>query len=328
VLPLSLPSPVYGVNPASYGLTPARYTTDTADTSRMGVYAQDLLTLSPRWNVLLGGRVDTYDDEGVSSGVALDGGTTAVTGRAGVVFKPVPLVSLYGSVANGFSRGPILSQAPSANGPHDPETSRQAEVGVKTDLLQGRLQVTAAWFDSTKRNVLRPDPALGPNGNNANAVFATGEVRNRGLEIDVAGEVLPRWNLAFNYAYLDSAITKDPTASLIGRQMPNAAPHKAGLFTRVDLPFGAGVGGSVEAVDDRVEPFAGIRAPGYVVVDLHYFQQVTPRIRMLARIDNVFDRQYAASSLFVARAGNIPGQPRTFSIALTVTSRAAAVPRP
>ncbi len=111
--------------------------------------------------------------------------------------------------------------------------------------------------------------------------------------------------------------------------MPNAAPHEMGLFTRIDLPLGAAVGGSVEYVAEREEPFANIRAPEYGVVDLHYFQRIGPRLRLLFRIENVFDTRYAASSLFAARAGNMPGQPRTASIALTVSSpRPAPTPRP
>ena len=38
--------------------------------------------------------------------------------------------------------------------------------------------------------------------------------------------------------------------------------------------------------------------------------------------------EYAMSSLFAARAGNFPGQPRTFSVALTVHSRRAAARTP
>jgi iron complex outermembrane recepter protein len=330
VPPLSLASPVYGaVDPSTYGLTPDRFSTDTAVTTRTGVYAQDLVSIGPRWNVLAGGRWDRYDDTGASGGLALAADHSAVTGRLGVVFKLRPSLSIYGSVANGFSRASILSQTPSANGPHDPETTRQIEVGAKSEWLEGRVQLTAAFFDARKENVLRPDPALGPSGTNFNAVLATGEVRNRGVEIDLAGALTPRWNLAFNYAYLDSEITRDLVASLVGRSMPNAPPHAAGFFTRIDLPRGAAVGGSVEYVDDRIEPFAGIRAPAYTVVDAHYFQQITSRLRLLVRVENLFDREYAASSLFAARAGNMPGQPRTASIALTITSRrAAAAPAP
>ncbi len=324
VPPLSIQTPVYGTTRgALYNIPASRYSVDTADTFRGGIYVQDLMTLGPRWHVLAGGRVDRYDDAGDNRGLALAADHTALTGRVGLVFKPVDHASLYGSVSNGFTRASVLAQTPDANGPHDPETSWQVETGAKAEWLDGRLQVTGAFFHTMKENVLRPDPALGPSGANFNSVLSTGEVRNRGLEIDLAGQVRPYWNLAVNYAYLDSTITRDLTANLVGRPMPNSAPHAVGVFTRVDLPHGAAIGGSLEYLAGREEPFAGLVAPAYTVIDAHYFQQITPRVRLLLRADNVFDARYSASSLFAARVGNIPGQPRTVSVALTVTSRPA-----
>jgi outer membrane receptor for ferric coprogen and ferric-rhodotorulic acid len=88
-------------------------------------------------------------------------------------------------------------------------------------------------------------------------------------------------------------------------------------------PRGAAVGGSVQYVADREEPFAGIRAPAYTVVDAYYFQQLAPWARLSLKIENAFHCQYAASSLFAARAGHYPGQPRTASLALTLTARTA-----
>jgi iron complex outermembrane receptor protein len=181
--------------------------------------------------------------------------------------------------------------------------------------------VTAALYQITKQNVLRPDPDFGPGGGNTNAVLPVGEIRNRGLEIDLTGSPLPGWNVALNYAYLDSEIREDPNPALVGQPMPNAAPHAVGFFTRVDLPLGAALSGSLGYVGDRREPFAGIMAPAYTAVDLQYFQQLAANLRLLLRCENVFDVEYAASSLFAARAGNFPGQPRTVSVALTVATR-------
>jgi len=326
VQPLSLASPVYGAVVPAYGLAPSNYATDLADSRRTGFYVQDLIGFGARVNVLIGGRIDHYDDGGTSGGRTLEGDQTAATGRVGLVFKPRTDISLYASAANGFSRAPILSQTSSANGPHDAETAQQVEAGAKASWLQGRAQFTASLFQIVKQNVLRPDPAFGPGGANTNALLSTGEIRNRGFEVDLAGTLLPRWNVAFNYAYLDSAITKDLNATLVGKPLPNAAPHAVGMFTRIDLVRGAAVGGSFEYTGDREEPFAGIAAPAYSVVDLHYSQQLGARAKILVRLDNAFDERYAASSLFAARAGNFPGQPRTFSIQLTVSAGAARQP--
>jgi iron complex outermembrane receptor protein len=241
---------------------------------------------------------------------------SAVTGRVGLVFQPTPQTSVFGSVANGFQRPAILAQAPSANGPHDPEKALQFEVGAKGELAQGRLQTTLALFRGRKTNVLRPDPAQGPTGLNINAVFATGEVVNQGLEVDVAGQITPRWNVAFNYAYIDSEITKDAVASIVGKPMPNVAPHLLGLFTRVDVTKSSSLAFSLQHVGDRQEPFAGIRADAYTIADAHLYQTLTPWLRVQVRLENMFDTKYATSSLFAARAGNFPGQPRTLSVQL------------
>jgi outer membrane receptor for monomeric catechols len=169
--------------------------------------------------------------------------------------------------------------------------------------------------------VLRPDPQFGPTGANGNAVLAVGKIRNRGFEIDAAGAILPRLNIAANYAYLRSEILDDLNAALVGKPMPNAAPHAVGLFARLDLPWQAALGVAAEVIGDRQEPFAGIAAPGYHTVDMQYTQTFASRVRLLIRCDNLMDARYAASSLFAARAGNFPGQPRTISVALTFTSR-------
>jgi iron complex outermembrane receptor protein len=321
VPPLSLNAPVYGRTPA-YTIPESRFGTDLADSTRAGLYVQDLMALGDRWRVLAGTRVDRYDDGGLDrTGLPLDNEQGATTGRVGLVYKPATPLSIYANVANGFTRASVLAQTPSANGPHPPERSVQVEGGAKADLFAGRAQVTLALFDTVKRNVLRPDPAFGPDGTNPNALLSTGRVRNRGAEVDVAGQLASRWHLAFNYAYLRSRIEDDPTPGVVGRPMPNVAQHMAGLFTRVDLPFGTSLAGSIECRDRREEPFANLIAPAYTVVDLHVFQQVTPHIRVQVRADNVFDEQYSAFSLFAARVGNVPGAPRTLSVLLTLTRR-------
>lgn len=323
VPPLALVNPVYGQTSAAtlYGLTPDRYSVDTAQTTRVALFAQNLVKLTDALSILAGGRIDSYDDTGRSSGIDLAAEQSAATGRLGVVYKPVARLSIYTTASNGFTRAPILAQTPSANGPHDPERARQVEAGVKSDWLDGTLQMTGAFFTTSKTNVLRPDPAFGPTGSNTNAVLPVGKVRNRGFEFDLAGTPMPWFNVAFNYAYLDSEIVDDLTRALIGKPMPNAAPHTVGLFARVDLPARASLGASLQYVGDREEPYAAIKAPAFTTVDTQLMQDIGARFRLLLKVENLFDRHYAASSLFAARAGNMPGQPRTLSATLTWASR-------
>ncbi len=314
---LDIFNPVYGLtNERNYTLN--AFATSTANTHRTGFYAQDQIVVNRFVQFLLSGRVDRYDDKGFAV-VPLKYNDTALSGRAGVVVKPIEQVSFYASVANSFIRAPIFSQAPQANGPFNPETGRQVEVGVKTELINRRLFVSGAFFNINKENILRPDPLLGPSGNNANALLSVGEARSRGFEFNVEGFLTRRWYTAFNYAFVDTKILRDNIASLIGRPLANAPRHTTGWFTRYNFLESTGIGFGLESVSERVEPFAGIRANGYTIADVSFYQELTSRARLQLQITNITDKQYATSSLFAARVGNFPGPPRAVMLTFAWT---------
>ena len=311
---LHLFAPQYGLSGGSdYGLTESDFTTDTAVARQLGFYVQDHLDLGSAFHLVAGGRYNTYDDTGFAGGNDLLSEESGLTGKVGMVFKPETAWSLYGSYSTSFNRPSVLAQTPSANGPHDPETAVQLEFGAKTELLDD-LSLTAALFTITKSNVLRPDPDYGPNGNNWNAALQVGEARNRGFEVEFVGSLRRGWQAAVNYTYLDSEIVEDTNADAVGQPLPNAPPHSLGLFSRMELFLDTAAGLGVTYVGDRVEPYAGIEAPAFTVVDLFLYRQLGRHAEVQVKLENAFDTVYATSSLFSARAGNFPGQPRTFSV--------------
>ena len=77
--------------------------------------------------------------------------------RLGIVYQPVEPVSLYASYAESF----LPSNAADAQGlPLEPERGQQFEVGVRAELLEGRLVANLALFDLTKQNVDRKSTRL------------------------------------------------------------------------------------------------------------------------------------------------------------------------
>lgn len=140
---LDLFQPVYrAVDPAAYRLS--AFPVATGQTSRTGVYGQDQIILNRYVQALISGRVDRYNDKGFS-GVALRYQDTALSGRAALVVKPVEHISLYGNFATSATRAPLFSQAPSANGPFQPEAGWQGETGVKSEWLSRRIFLTGAF---------------------------------------------------------------------------------------------------------------------------------------------------------------------------------------
>jgi iron complex outermembrane recepter protein len=314
---IDLFAPVYGRS-VSYFINPAAYTDQSVLARRHGFFIQDQIEIAPRLQALLGGRWERFSDDGRAGNLPLSSQLQALTGRAAIVYRIASRFSAFTSVSNAFNRAPSLAQTPLANGPHDSERSRQFETGLKSELRQGRLFVNASYFRISKRNVLRLDPNFGPNGDNFAAVFPIGEVRNQGLEFDATGKLSRSLSVVANYAFLDSEILADRfTPSAVGRALPNAARHAAGLFLRYEVErTGTSVNVGSEMRGRRFEPYAGFAAAGYGIADFALFQKLGPLFQLRVQLDNAFDRLYPTASLFAARAGNMPGVPRTFTIGL------------
>jgi iron complex outermembrane recepter protein len=321
---IDLLAPVYGRSSgALYFIAPGAFTQQAVDSRRSGFFLQDQIEISPRLLALVGGRVERLSDRGLAPRpVSFE--ATAFTGRAGLVYRLAPRFSLFGNIANSFNRAPALSQSPLANGPHEPERGLQFEGGAKAELARGKLLANASLFRIRKNNVLRPDPAFGPTGDVFEAVLPVGEVVNQGLELDLTGRVNSTLSIVGNYAYLDSTIKRDRfNAAAVGRPMPNAARHAFGLFLRQEIQrTGTSLMFGAEARGRRYEPYANIRAAGYGILDIGLFQRLHKNVELRAQLDNAADRLYATAMLFAARAGNVPGNPRTLTFSLHFHSRA------
>lgn len=316
VPPIDLFRPAYGVaDPRNYILSAPIISTATP--KRSGYYGQDEIHVNRYLRILLSGRADHYDDKGFAL-VPLRYSKTALAGRAGLLFKPVERVSLYAHYANSFTRAPVFAQAPSANGPFPPETGREFEAGAKAEVLERKLFLSTAFFNINKKNILRTDPNLGPRGNDPNALLAVGRARSRGVEVNVDGFLTKRWYVTANYAYVNTLILTDNVPSIVGQPLANTPRNTLGLFSRFNLLKRTGIGFGMESVSQRIEPFAGIRASGYTIADVAVYQDLNAWARIQLQVTNVANSTYALASLFAARVGNIPGQPRAFIGTLTV----------
>ncbi len=128
-----------------------------------GFYVQDQVRLPHDLHILAGFRYDNAASNGTTT-ILIPGPPTtspfsfredAVTPRFGLLWQPVPQLSLYGNYVENFGRtnGFSLSRTPLP-----PETAQQWEVGLKTELFDGRLTATLAWFDLTRQKYRRPRP--------------------------------------------------------------------------------------------------------------------------------------------------------------------------
>lgn len=313
---LSLINPVYGAtNSRAYNLLSVTPSYSDAVAVRWGVYLQDQVSLGERWIATAGVRFDRFDDEDNLTGQGADGDDA--TYRLGLIYKPRPDVSVYASWSDTFEPQSVSNQSSAVGGPFEPITGSQIEGGVKTVLMGGRLQANAAVFQIVRQNMLQVDSTKAP-VNGRDQLNPIGEVTSKGFETDVAIDITPDWVLTANYAYNDVRITETaPGRTLtnaVGDRFANAPEHQAGFWTRyqvkaINTAFAFGG----EYVSERLS-LDGQKVKPYVIFDASIIRDFGP-VRALLRIDNIFDKEYAASG-FITRTGHFPGEPRSVFLEL------------
>lgn len=151
--------------------------------------------------------------------------------------KFTPRVGLSYSITNTFSAYSLYDQSfipqsqaarSATNAIFKPVTGNNIEFGLKKDWFDGRWNSTFAVYQITKENVLTPDPAY-PLGDPNNFMVQLGEVKSKGIEFDLVGEVAEGLNLTLNYAYTNPKVTNDenknPATNTEGTYLANTAKH-------------------------------------------------------------------------------------------------------
>ncbi|NDJ19834.1 TonB-dependent siderophore receptor [Myxacorys almedinensis] len=298
IAPLDLFNPVYG---QPLGDVTSRVGEGVVGDS-LGIYIQDQVTLAENLKLLLGGRFDLYrsTSEDLLAETTTSESGDAFSPRVGIVYQPIPPISLYASYSRSFT--PSFGTAADGS-TFKPERGTQYEVGVKADL-SNRLSATLAFYNLTRSNVLTTDP------NDPSFSIQTGEQRSRGIELNLAGEILPGWNIFAGYSYIDARITKDNDLP-IGNRLLNAPENSFNLWTTYEIQqgplqgFGAGVGFFFvgERPGDLNNSF---QLPSYFRTDASLFYR-QGQFRAALNIRNLFNVDYfetSYSDTFV-----FPGEP-------------------
>lgn len=286
---------------------------DGAKSKRFSVYAQDRIPIGERWIIMGGVRWDNFENIDKASGFAFDDSNVAL--RGGGVFKPSDSTSLYLNYSESFNPTAISNQsAVSDEGSLNPETGRQWELGVKQELLGGRIVTTFAVYDIDKKDIaLRNPEDTGPD-DDIPAFFNIGSVGSQGAEFTLVGDLARNWTVTANYAYNDTRVIKGVTGQRLrntfgdGSRFVNAPEHQAGIWTRVDIPaIDSAVTFGVNYVSEQVS-FSNQRVKPFVVYDLGW-NSVWNNVEFQVNVKNLFDKSYAISG-FIDRTGHFPGAPR------------------
>ncbi|MBF2064131.1 MAG: TonB-dependent siderophore receptor [Calothrix sp. C42_A2020_038] len=275
-------NPIYGQ--ALGSLTPA--TDDSITTDELGILLQNRIDLTDNLKVLLSGRFDTFTQTGDFGNPAPVQSGNAFSPRVGIVYQPIPPISFYANYSRSFE--PTIGLSFTRN-PFQPSRGTQYEFGIKSDLSD-RLTTTLALYDVTRSNVLTSDP------DNPGFSVQTGEQNSRGIELSLAGEILPGWNIFAGYAYNDSRITRSNIPAEVGKRFQRTTPHTVSLWTTYEIQQGdlrgVGLGLGLFYVGDRAGDNTNtFELPSYLTTDLAVFYK-QDRFRAAINIRNLFDITY------------------------------------
>ena len=279
------------------------------------VYAQDQIAIGPHVQAVLGIRFDrlTMAFRNNRTGEQLTRPDHLVSPRAGLVYKPVQPVSVYGSYSVSFlpSSGDQFASLTPTSQTLEPEQFTNREVGVKWDA-GADLAVTAAVYRLDRTNTTAPDPVTPA------LLVQTGAQRTTGWELGVTGSPTSRWQVAGGYANQNARILSRTSAAAAGARVPLVPRQTLSLWNRVQLTRRLGTGLGVvhqermfAAIDNTVT------LPSFTRLDAAAFMTLTRTLRLQANVENLLDTRYYAT----AHSNNniMPGSVRTVRVAIHVT---------
>lgn len=286
----------------------------SSETTQEGLYAATRLNLTDALKVILGARQSGYEKTGIEVGsepskIDVD---HELTPYAGIVYDLTPNLSAYASYTEIFlpqSERDIRGQQ------LDPVVGESAEIGLKGEYFDGRLNASAAVFRIKQDNLGQNTGVLiDPSNPLAGFAYAAGEgATSEGFEVEVSGELATHWNATAGYTQFR---VEDADGEDINTLYPTQLLR---LFTTYRLPGALNkltIGGGINWQDSiytyAINPAGNpekIEQDAYALVNLMARYEVTDNLTAQLNVNNLTDEKYY--DLFDAFDALTYGAPRS-----------------
>lgn len=209
--------------------------------------------------------------------------------RAGLVYKPIPDLSLYTSYSENYV--PVTG----ANGDGTlfrPVTGQQTEVGFKSSFFRGRINLMAAAFALRQSGIRENDPTR------PGFSVQLGTQTSDGWEVSLVAVPVDNFQLTTSYSHTEAKILNSAIVANVGLPLTNVPRNRANAWAKYTVKGGPlngwGLGLGVNTVDgSRIIPLTGSRRsiPGYVVWD-GALSRTLWGWKLGANVRNLFNRYY------------------------------------
>ena len=291
------------------GVTAA--TDGRSNATAWGLYVQDQAKIGEHVEIIAGLRRDWFDLDyrNLISGAELTRKDALWSPRLGVVLKPVPSLSLYGSWSKSFlpQSGDQFSSLTVDTAALAPEKFVNREIGLKWAATP-TIDITLAAYRLDRTNTRATDPVT-------LLTVLTGAERSKGIEASITGRILPHLSIAASAALQKARLTRTTTAAPAGREVASVPHFTASLWGRYDVSERVGFGAGIYHQSKMFASISNaVTVAGYTRADAAVFVALTDRIEAQVNVENLFDKRYIG---LVHTDNNLnPGTPRTVRGAL------------
>lgn len=285
--------------------------------SQFGLYLQDEVKLGAL-TLLAGARRDRYKSTDANDSMYDVYPSSSVTGiaqrktsgRLAAIYQMENGIAPYVNYSTSFE--PTSGVDSVTGNAFKPTTAKQLEAGIKFKSLDNRTQLTAAWFDIRKQNVVVNTPTF-------NQYTQNGEVQSKGAEIAVRQHVTDKLDLTLGLTHLDMQVTKNTlNPSLVGKTPVWVAEKQASLwlnyFATPDLDLSTGVR---YVGKSKMDAANSATVPSYMVVDAAANYKLSDTLRLGITASNLNNKRYVGACFDAANCWM--GTERSVELSLNAT---------
>lgn len=233
----------------------------TTETSRFGIYTQDLISFTEKIKLLAGIRWSWQESKADTNNLINNTYTSgakkldnAYSPKIGLVYQPIKDLSLFASYSNSFT--PNTGTSVDLQ-PIKPSIIDQYEAGIKRDFWNGLLSTNITVYQITNSNLAQTAQYKADGSINADTTIKvlSGETKSKGVEVDLTAKPMEGLNIIAGYSYNDMRYTKTSglNGSFIeGDRVVRTPLNTANLSFFYTLPTGILKGLSLGAVGNYI----------------------------------------------------------------------------
>lgn len=271
---------------------------------QQGYFVASRFNFTDQWHLILGARVSDYHYDYYIHSYDLDGPfdylrtdqrteTGVLTPYAGLIYDLTPEQSVYLSYTDIFKPQSAIDR----NGTGlDPEVGKNYELGWKGEFFDGRLNASTAVYWVKRDNVAVADGTVG--NTDVAAYRAEKGAETKGIDLEVAGEITPGWNVQTGYSHTR---TENAEGTRITTQLPMDTFR---FWTTYQLPgewekltVGGGVNWNSKSSVlfprvRNVQVATRVTQDDYAITSLMARYQIDEHLAATVNLENVFDEKY------------------------------------